>query len=496
MRPAATQPAAPASWGAMPLRPPALAASAALAAALACAATPVLAEPDRPVIARSAPPALAQFASPANGPTSAPAARAGAMPLSQLLMQARRLIDTGQPAVALRALEAHIADYGGDPDFDYLLGLAALDSGHPGQAVIALERVLMARPDFLQARAEIARAYFALRERENARREFETVAGQTIPEEARQVIGRYLDAIRRIDDASQSRFVGLVEIETGYDSNVNFGTSTGQWVLADGTAVIPLGVSLPRNSSVLASALALNWTVPMGGGWQWTAGGRASLRRYPGAHTLDQDQLDLSSGFAFRTGCHQFNMLAQYQHLQLDASTFRSALGALGQWQCDLDARTQFGVYAQAFALDFPNEALRDARRAALGLTFARVLDGARQPIFVAGMQAGSETSRHDLGNLSYDFLGARAALSAGIGDGWRGFAAISWEARDFDGIEPIFGVTRSDRQTELRVGAERALARDWSVAPAITFTRNRSTLDPNDFRRTQAGVTLRYRFQ
>jgi len=362
--------------------------------------------------------------------------------------------------------------------------------------VIALERVLMERPGFLQARAEIARAYFALREHENARREFEAVAAQRIPEDARRVIGRYLDAIRRVDDDGRPRLVGLLELETGHDSNVNFGSSTGQWVLADGTAVIPLGISLPRNSSVFAGALGLNWTVPMGGGWQWTTGGRVSLRRHPSAHTLDQDQFDLSSGFAFRTGCHQYNMLAQFQHLQLGGAAFRSALGALVQWQCDLDARTQLGAYAQAFSLEFPDEPLRDARRSALGLTFARVLDGARKPVFVAGLQAGTETSRRNLDNLTYDFRGARAALSMGIGNGWRGFAAVSREARDFDGIEPIFGVARSDRQTELRVGAERALTADWSIAPAVTHTRNRSTLEPNDFRRTQAGVTLRYRFQ
>jgi hypothetical protein len=416
-------------------------------------------------------------------------------PLAQLLARARRLIDNGQADGAFRVLDARVADYAGDPDFDYLLGLAALDSDRPGEAVMALERVLINRPGFLQARAEIARAYFAIRERENARREFETVAAQRIPDEARRVIGRYLDAIRRVDDAGRPRLTGLIELEAGHDSNVNFGSSSGQWVLADGTSVIPLGISLPSNSSVFGAALALNWAVPMGGGWQWTAGGRASLRRHPSAHTLDQDQFDLSSGFAFHTGCHQLNMLAQFQHLQLDGAAFRNARGALGQWQCDLDARTQVGAYVQGLALDFPEDSTRDARRAALGLTFARVLAGPRRPILVSGLQFGRETSRRGLDNLSYGFHGARLALSAGVGDRWRGFAALSWEARDFDGVEPIFGVARSDRQTELRIGAERPVARDWSVAPAITFTRNRSSLDPNDFRRTQAGVTLRYRF-
>ncbi len=449
-----------------------------------CAAWPA-------AFAQSLPPVPAAQA-PARGAASAQMQT----PLAQLLATARRQIDERRADAAFRALHAQVADYGGEPEFDYLLGLAALDAGHPGEAVIALERVLMVKPDFLQARAEIARAYFALRERENARREFETVSAQRIPEDARRVIGQYLDAIRRAENAARPTLTATLEVETGYDSNVNFGSSTGQWVLADGTTVIPLGISLPRHSSVFAGAFALNWTVPMGGGWQWTTGGRASLRRYPSAHTLDQEQFDLTSGFAFRTGCHQFNMLAQFQHLQLDGAAFRNAVGALGQWQCDLDARTQVGAYLQAFSLDFPGSSLRDARRQALGLTVARVLDGARRPILVAGLQAGTETSRRDLDNLSYDFRGARAALSLHIGAGWRGFAALSWEARDFDGIEPIFGVARSDRQTELRLGAERRLGADWSIVPALTHTRNRSTLEPNDFRRTQAGVTLRYRFR
>lgn len=436
------------------------------------------------------------------GPPSRAAPAGEALPalaptsLAQLLAHARRLVDGGQPDAAFRALDARVADYAGDPEFDYLLGLAALDSGRPGQAVIALERALIARPDFLQARAEIARAYFAIREHENARREFETVAAQRIPEEARRVIGRYLDAIRRAEDATRPRLAIVAELEAGHDSNVNFGSSADRWVLSDGTAVVPLGISLPRNSAVLAAALGVNWTVPMGGGWQWTTGGRASVRHHPSAHTLDQDQFDLSSGFAFRTGCHQINMLAQFQHLQLGGAAFRNAAGALAQWQCDLDARTQVGAYAQGFALDFPDEPVRDARRAMLGLTFARVLDGARRPILVAGLHVGTETSRRDLDNLSYDFRGVRAALSMGLGNGWRGFAALSYEARRFDGFEPLFGATRSDRQTDLRLGAERPLSDAWSIAPAITLTRSHSTLDPNDFRRAQAGVTLRYRFR
>ncbi len=416
--------------------------------------------------------------------------------LDELLRSARGWIDTGQAERAWQALDARVGDYAGDPEFDYLLGLAAIDSGRPGRAVFALERVLMVRPDFLQARAELARAYFAIREHENARREFETVSAQEIPQEARRVIGGYLDAIRGLETRNDPRFVAWAEFDAGYDSNVNFGSASGHWVLADGTAVVPLGISRPQSSAAFGTSVTADWTVPIGGAWQWTVGGRAGTRRHPSAHTLDQDQFDLNSGFAYRNGCHRIDMLVQAQHLELGGADFRDAVGALGQWQCDLDARTRIGVYAQHFTFDFPQERARDARRSGLGLTFARVLEGSAHPIVVASAFGGRENSRRGFGNLAYDYRGVRAAYSRNLVARWRGFASISWETRAFDAIEPFFGVVRSDRQADLRIGAERELSDRWVVMPSLAYTRSRSNVAPNDFRRTQAGVTVRYRFR
>src|SRR5690606_22318314 len=111
---------------------------------------------------------------------------------------------------------------------------------------------------------------------------------------------------------------------------------------------------------------------------------------------------------------HQFNMLAQTQHLQLGGADFRNAMGVLGQWQCDIDSRTRVGAYVQRFVFDFPDEPARDAHRNGVGLTFARVLEGTGRPIAVGSLYGGNETSRRGLGNLSYDYRGLRLALSRG----------------------------------------------------------------------------------
>lgn len=434
---------------------------------------------------------------------AAPAPATTRTPLAELLGNARRQIDAGQAEAAWRALEARLDDYAGDPEFDYLLGLAALDSGHPGRAILALERVLIVRPDFLQARAEIARAYFVARERENARREFETVAAQRVPEPVRQVISRYLDAIQRIDEESRGKLTGVLEVELGYDSNVNFGSASGQWVLADGTAVTPLAASLPRSSNTLGAALAAaasgpvsaSLAGPLAGKLEWNLGARASLRRYDRVSDFDQEQFDVSGGLSLRNGCHRYTVAALLQHLRLDGQAYRNASGALLQWQCETDPRTLIGATLQSFRLDFPGAGLRDARRNAVGLNAARILDTASRPILIGSIAAGEETSRAGLDNLSHDFVSLRAGVVARLSADWRSTAVLAWETRDFDGVEPLFGTAREDRQIELRIEFERRVNNRTFVAPQIVHTRNRSTLSPNDFRRTEVGVQLRHRF-
>ena len=446
----------------------------------------------------AAPAPRAQAQSPAGDAAPAEAA-------ADPIRQAERLLAAGRAEEAWQMLEARVAELAGRPDFDYLLGLAALDSGRPGQAIFALERVLMARPDFLPARAEIARAYFMARETENARREFAAVAARRIPEAARQTIGRYLDAIERGDAGGAPGATARLEValDAGYDSNVNFGSASGQWVLADGTAVTPLAASLPRSSNTLGAALAAtasgpvaaSLAGPLAGRLEWNLGARAALRRYDRVSDFDQEQFDLSAGLSLRNGCHRYTVAALLQHLRLDGHAYRNASGALLQWQCETDPRTLVGATLQSFWLDFPGAELRDARRNAVGLNAARILDTPSRPILIGSIAAGEETSRAGLDNLSHEFLSLRAGLVARLSADWRSSTVLAWEKRDFDGAEPLFGTAREDRQTELRIEFERRVNNRTFVAPQIVHTRNRSTLSPNDFRRTEVGVQLRHRF-
>ncbi len=111
-----------------------------------------------------------------------PASRNPALAQADQLMKANRAAD----AYALLApLEDQLA---GDPDYDYLLGISALDSGKPDKATLAFERLLATKPDFAGARLDMGRAYLMMGDRSRARTEFETVLSQNPPEAAKAVI--------------------------------------------------------------------------------------------------------------------------------------------------------------------------------------------------------------------------------------------------------------------------------------------------------------------
>ncbi|HRO59556.1 MAG TPA: tetratricopeptide repeat protein [Burkholderiaceae bacterium] len=460
-----------------------------IAAGTTVAARPVLAQ------APARMPAAGALESPASAIGRAASGRATQAPTAELMRQAERLLANGRADEAWRTLEAEAAQFAGHPDFDYLLALAAIDSGRPGQAIFALERVLIARPDFLPARAEIARAFYMVREYENARREFTAVAEQRIPEQARQTIGRYLDAIQRDGGGSRARFSMYVEVEGGFDTNANFGSRSGDWLLADGTAVTPLPVSRPRPSGLMGAALGMSASGPVSDRVEWLVGARVAAQLYPNTTDFNQLQADLSGGLSLREGCHRYTALALLQHLQLDGSAFRNATGGVLQWQCEVDSRTLVGASVQGYRFDFPGADIRDARRTALGLNAARVLDTARRPIVVGAVSFGNEDSRTGFDTLSHDFVNLRAGVVARISAKWQASVSLAWERREFDEAEPLFGVVREDRQTELRVEFERQIGENTSLIPQIVHTRNESTLAPNDFRRMLAVVQIRHRF-
>lgn len=102
----------------------------------------------------------------------------------------------------------------GDPSFDFFYGIAAIDAGHAGEGVLALERYILSYPANGDARFQLARGYFILGEDQRARDEFETLLPDSAGEQ-KAAAEHYLDAIRARESRYQPTAKAYVEAGVG-----------------------------------------------------------------------------------------------------------------------------------------------------------------------------------------------------------------------------------------------------------------------------------------
>jgi outer membrane protein len=410
--------------------------------------------------------------------------------------QARQLMAAQNAAGAYALLEPLERQRAGQPEFDYLLGIAALDSGRISRAIFALERVLAVQPDNALARAEIGRAYLAAGEAENARSELTQVRSGTIPASALPAVDRLLGAISQLQSQQSTQLRGYLEAGLGYDTNVNSATGSSQVAIPSlGGLTFTLDPASRRLHDTLATLGAgANLRVPIDP--ELAFAGNIALNR-----TFNENQarfdfgtLDASAGLARSAGKHVFSAALQATANWLDASRFREAYGVLGQWQYNLDSRAQTTVFAQATRLEYPGNPIRDANRAVLGAGYARAL--ASGPVIYVSAYGGREDARATgVPQLSHRLAGLRAGAQWQTGGNLTMFAALSGEERRYGGDEPLFGFPRRDRQSGLVAGAIYALAQGWRLTPQVSVTDNESNVAIYQFRRIVTSLTLRREF-
>ena len=119
---------------------------------------------------------------------------------------------------------------GGDTEFDFIYGLAALESGNANEAVYALERVTATSTDSTlrsRIRLELARAYFVTNNLTASENLFNAVVAENPPVNVQQNVQAFLQLIEARKNAQSPTFNWTIACVIGSDSNANSATSNG-----------------------------------------------------------------------------------------------------------------------------------------------------------------------------------------------------------------------------------------------------------------------------
>jgi outer membrane protein len=409
--------------------------------------------------------------------------------------RAKALLQRNDAQAAYKLLLPLESQRAGDPEYDYLLGIAALDAGDPERAVFALERVLALQPDNLQARAEIARAYLAMGEREAAKREFEAVRARQVPAQVRETIDGFLSAIAA---AERTRVDSYFELTFGYDTNVN--SATGMSTIAIPAINAPafaLSPSLTEQSDrFLNFAAGVNFTRKLNVSWSVVGGFSGSLRQNLSEAQFNTDTVDGSIGVRFTRGLNAITVGTQGQYFAVDTDRYRTTGGGIAQWQHSFDERTQGTVFAQHAALRYPTQQVRNADRSIVGVAYAQAFSGDYSPAVYLSLYGGEEKEVNDLfPHLGHKPVGARAGGQLRLGGGWSAFGSMSYERRKYGGIEPLFLVQREDKQADLNAGLSYLWRSGTTLLLQASHTSNSSNVVLNDFDRTVVSTSVRMNF-
>ena len=418
----------------------------------------------------------------------------GAAFADQVLDRAKQLLDQKNPKAAYELLMPLQGQRAGEIEFDYLLGIAALDAGDAQQAVFALERVLAVNPNYLQARAEIARAYFVLGERETARREFATVRQAGVPPQARETVDRYLAAL----EPQRTELRGYVELGIGWDSNVN--SATGRSTVAIpvfGGAIATINPLGQKESDWFGGAGAgLSLSHPLSDRW-YLVGAVSGTGKW-NFHDSDFDtgQVDASAGARWVDGANQFIGLGQVQRFWVDWATYRNSWGGTVQWLHNFNPNQQITVFGQYAALTYPTQEIRDANRYIAGVGYSRAFALPYSPVFfVSGYGGDEKTKSNDAPWLGFTPFGLRTGGQLSLSDRALLFGFLSYEYRRYNATDPLFLVRRVDNQVDARLGLTYTLAPSWTLTPQVAYTYNESNIDLNEYNRTVALVSVRRDF-
>lgn len=417
------------------------------------------------------------------------------------LREAQHLLHAGQPEPAFRLLEPLVDARPADVELNYLLGIAALDSGRPGEALFAFERVLAVAPDHANARAELARAHIALGELDLAERELRAVLRSAPSASAQAAIERHLAHIEQ-ERAQRARigqvdYAGFVSLSAGYDSNFNTGAR-------DDTIGIPLfggfQVRLSRlfveqHSAFVGPSLGGSVTKTLSRTTQVFAAASANGRYHFSENDFIPYTLSALAGIQYATGPDALRLsIDTRQHLVTNFHLQRF-FGATAQYRRLLSRHDEFELFLRASVQEFPETRRLDSNLYLGGGSWTHVFGGDDGPRVTFSAFAGTNDERGNDPTVGREMFGVQLAVRYAVTERDTAFGTATAQRHVYGAPDPLFGRTRRDERLDLALGWQHAFAPQWSITPELRLQISRSTIDLHAFDRVQALVTIRRDF-
>ncbi|MDO8465830.1 MAG: hypothetical protein Q7S46_11360 [Gallionella sp.] len=405
----------------------------------------------------------------------------------------------------------------GDPAFDFFYGIAAIDAGHAGEGVLALERYILIYPNNGDARFQLARGYFVLGEDQRARDEFETLLPNSAGDQ-RIAIERYLDAIRTRESRYQPTAKAYVEAGIGVDTNINAGLNSGITPLIPGLgflpAVSPNSVSARERDTFLTASAGVQGIYPVLPGISLYAAGGIDARRHLDSlnDVFDQHSMGANGGVSYLVEKNLFKAGVSVSQSWVDNQSYILSYGLNGEWNHQLDQFNRFTLGAQLARFDYDDMSVyltkdktggrvfstathRNSDLVGVSGAWTHALTMPFQPVVTVSASYGEDRNQRNRDDLSRDIYGARASFAMTPAERWGISAGLSYQENKHHAVFTTGSMNRHDTSWSLDGSLSYFYTRDFSIRAEIQAMDQNSNIGLYQYRREVFSVKARYDF-
>ena len=406
------------------------------------------------------------------------------------------LLERGDYQTAYAQAQALESERAGEPRFDFLYGLAALESGNVQEAVFALERVLVNIPEDHRARLELARAYFMLGNYERSEALFNIVLAADPPPKVRENIQQFLYELSQRNKMRDHQLTGFAEFALGYDSNINSATTEDNISLPIGL-VLNLGETSRELGDEFAEINAgANYLKLLRKDMGYFLSASLSERQNDSYNLFDTRLLGLSGGYVYQAEGQSFRVPLHYQYLAVDRDRFRSSLGVGLEWSTVPLPATQLILFSQwAQQRHVASEEIRDVDLTLLGLGVSYRIEPILLTLSLSAYLADESPKHTDGEHFGRDYAGLHLLTSWRPHHDHEFLFTLSGQQAGHDAAHPSFGAIREDDYRQFSIEWGWSFNRQWRYSIGIDHSSNDSNLTIYTYSRSQQHMSLRYVF-
>ncbi len=408
------------------------------------------------------------------------------------------LIAAGHPSHAYSNLRPKLLGSAGNPQFDAIFGLAALDTGAAAEAITAFERVLALQPDNLPIRTELARAYAQLGDPAAAKRELDIVqSNPSTPPDVKQNISNYASVLEETLRGGPRTWHASVTANAGFDTNINTATASSYLVVPALSALGPARIEDgSRAKSSAFTQLAATGTVrqPLSPATALFASLSADTKTPFATSNYANTTLTAEAGAQFfQPEGDIITLGASAQKFWFGGDDYSTTYALNTSWHNPLNAHTSVTPYLSVSQVNYEN-GLPTAHRIILGSSLTHRLQTPMPASLIAGLYGGREESEgSQADHLSHHIYGGQIGLEVFPTNNLALYTEARLEHRAYTAPYPLFFTERADTQLDLTTGLTYAITKGLSLRPSVSYRHASSNVGFFDYSRWLTQIGLRY---